>query len=85
MKSVNVHEAKTHLSRLLAEVEQGEEIVISRGGKPVARLLPFEARPPKREMGFDRGLYTIPDDFNAPMPDFEADVYGDDPEDISNK
>lgn len=78
MKSVNVHEAKTHLSKLLAEVERGEEIVISRGGKPVARLLPFEPRPAKREMGFDRGLFEIPEDFDAPMPDFEADFYGDD-------
>jgi len=77
MKSVNVHEAKTHLSRLIAEVEAGEEIIISRSGKPVARLLPFAARPPKREMGFDRGLVEIPEDFDAPMPDFEADFYGD--------
>ena len=69
MKSVNVHEAKTHLSRLLAEVERGEEIVISRGGKPVARLLPFETRPAKREMGFDRGLVEIADDFDAPLPE----------------
>lgn len=76
MKSVNVHEAKTHLSRLLAEVEAGEEIVISRGGKPVARLLAFEPRPAKRELGFDRGRFTIPDDFNEPMADFEADFYG---------
>lgn len=69
MKSVNVHEAKTHLSRLLAEVERGEEIVISRGGRPVARLLRFEPPPAKRELGFDRGLFTIPDDFDAPLPD----------------
>lgn len=78
MKSVNVHEAKTHLSRLLAEVEQGEEIVISRAGRPIARLLPFEPRPAKREMGFDRGLFEIPEDFDAPMPDLEAEFYGDD-------
>lgn len=76
MKSVNVHEAKTHLSRLLVEVEQGEEIVISRGGKPVARLLPFDRRP-KRELGFDRGLVWIADDFDDPLPDLEAAIYGD--------
>lgn len=69
MKSVNVHEAKTHLSRLLVEVERGEEIVIARGGRPVARLLRFEAAPVRRELGFDRGLFTIPDDFDAPLPD----------------
>ena len=80
MKSVNVHEAKTHLSRLLAEVEQGEEIVISRGGKPVARLLKFEvpAARPKRQLGLDRGLFTIPDDFDEPDPEIEALFYGDD-------
>lgn len=78
MKSVNVHEAKTHLSRLLAEVEQGEEIVISRAGRPIARLLPFEPRPAKREMGFDRGLFEIPEDFDAPIPDLETEFYGDD-------
>lgn len=69
MKSVNVHEAKTHLSKLLAEVEQGEEVVISRAGRPVARLLRFEPLPAKRELGFDRGLFEIPEDFNAPLPD----------------
>ena len=69
MKSVNVHEAKTHLSRLLAEVERGEEIVISRGGTPVARLLPFERPAAKRQLGMDRGLFEIPEDFDAPLPD----------------
>lgn len=80
MKSVKIHEAKTHLSRLIADVEHGREseIVISRGGKPVARLLPFEPRPGKRQLGLDRGLVWMADDFNAPMPDFEADFYGDD-------
>lgn len=77
MKSVNIHEAKTHLSRLLAEVESGEEIVISRSGKPVARLLKFE-QPATREMGFDRGLFEIPEDFDAPLLEFEREVYGDD-------
>ncbi|MBI2187992.1 MAG: type II toxin-antitoxin system Phd/YefM family antitoxin [Acidobacteria bacterium] len=82
MKSVNIHEAKTHLSRLIADVERGEEIIISRGGKPVARLLKFEPAPAKREMGFDRGLFEIPEDFDAPMPDFEAELYGDDEDDV---
>jgi prevent-host-death family protein len=69
MRSVNVHEAKTHLSRLLAEVERGEEIVISRGGKPVARLLPFARPSAKREFGADRGRVWIADDFDGPLPD----------------
>ena len=67
MKSVNIHEAKTHLSRLLAEVEKGEEIVISRAGKPIAKLAPLDA--PRRSLGMDRGAFVIPDDFDAPLPD----------------
>jgi prevent-host-death family protein len=77
MKSVNVHEAKTHLSRLLAEVEKGEEIVIARSGKPVARLLPLEKPAAgKRELGFDRGLFTIPDDFDETPEEIIADFEG---------
>jgi prevent-host-death family protein len=67
VKEVSVHEAKTHLSRLLRRVENGEEIVISRGGKPVAKLVPA-APTRRREMGFGRGL-VIPDDFDAPYDD----------------
>ena len=63
---VSVHEAKTHLSRLLRRVESGEEIVIARGGRPIARLVPASA-PKRREMGFDRGKVIIPDDFDAPL------------------
>jgi len=65
---VSVHEAKTHLSRLLRRVENGEEIVISRGGKPVAKLVPT-APTRRREMGFDRGSVFISDDFDAPYDD----------------
>jgi len=65
---VGVHEAKTHLSRLLQRVEMGEEITILRGGKPVARLVP--ARPSaRRQFGRDRGLMEVPDDFDAPLPE----------------
>ena len=66
-KSVGVHEAKTHLSRLLAAVEAGEEVEITRRGVPVARLVP--ARPAVRVLGADRGLVVIGDDFDAPLPD----------------
>ena len=64
--SVNVHEAKTHLSQLLARVEAGEEFLIARAGKPVARLV--AARPPaapRRPLGFLRGRAVIPDDFDT--------------------
>lgn len=67
MVEVGVHEAKTHLSRLLLRVAAGEEVVIARGGRPVARLVPIvEQR--QRELGRDRGLFEVPDDFDAPLP-----------------
>jgi len=68
MAEVNVHEAKTHLSRLLLRVAGGEEIVIARAGKPVARLVPIEPKP-QRVIGQDDGLFEVPDDFDAPLPD----------------
>jgi prevent-host-death family protein len=71
MAEVNVKEAKTHLSRLLRRVAGGEEIVISRAGKPVARLVPVAQQQRPRELGRDRGRIWIADDFDAPLP---ADV-----------
>lgn len=65
---VNVHDAKTHLSRLLRRVAAGEEIVIARAGVPVARLVPVTGRP-ERRFGTDRGLFEVPEDFDAPLPD----------------
>ena len=70
MIEVNVHRAKTNLSQLLQRVEAGEEVVISRDGVPVARLVRVErAREGRRRLGADRGLFTVPEDFNAPLPD----------------
>lgn len=66
MTTVNVHEAKTNLSRLLARVEAGEQIVIARGGKPIARLEPYAK--PRVEIGF-LDLPGIPDDFFGPLAD----------------
>lgn len=65
---VNVHDAKTHLSRLLRRVAAGEEIVIARAGVPVARLVPVTGRP-ERRFGIDRGVFEVPEDFDAPLPD----------------
>lgn len=67
-KTVKVQEAKTRLSAILAEVERGEEVVISRGDTPVARLIPVR-EPPERELGFVP--YDIPDLFFEPLPDDE--------------
>jgi prevent-host-death family protein len=67
---VNVHEAKTHLSRLLRRVADGEEIVIARAGAPVAKLVPIKPKnKTKRPLGMDRGRIWIADDFDAPLPD----------------
>ncbi|QAA76334.1 MAG: hypothetical protein BIP78_0568 [Candidatus Bipolaricaulis sibiricus] len=66
---VNVHEAKTHLSRLLARVEGGEEVVIARAGRPIARLVPISERPDRRVPGTARGKVTIAPDFEAPLPE----------------
>ena len=68
-KTVNVHEAKTHLSRLLARVERGDEIIIARAGRPVARLMPFHPKRDERVFGGARGKIWIADDFDAPLPD----------------
>jgi len=68
MSQVNVHEAKTHLSKLLTRVAAGEEIVISKAGKPVARLVPWKQNAKQRTPGLDNGLFTVPDDFDSPLP-----------------
>jgi len=71
-KTVNVHDAKTNLSSLLAEVESGGEIVIARAGKPVARLVPVKPgknRQPNRQPGFLKGKIWIGPDFDDPLPE----------------
>ena len=66
---VNIHEAKTHLSRLLQRVAAGEEITIARAGVPVARLVAVEPKTHTRPLGFAKGEIWIADDFDAPLPD----------------
>ncbi len=67
MATVNVHEAKTHLSKLLAKVERGETIVLARSGRPVAKLVPFVA--PTRRPGLLKGKIRIGKDFDAELPE----------------
>ena len=65
MHQVTVHEAKTHLSRLLREIAEGEDVVITRSGQPVARLVAIrEGRP---VFGVDEGRFVVPDDFDEPL------------------
>jgi prevent-host-death family protein len=70
--SVNIHEAKTHLSRLVERVEAGEEVVIARAGRPVARLVPYRATRGPRQPGLLRGQITIAPDFDEVNPAIEA-------------
>ena len=69
MRTVNVHEAKTTLSQLLAEVERGEDVIIARSGKPVARLIAYHEEGDRRVFGRDRGLFQVPEDFDDPLPE----------------
>jgi len=73
MKTVNVHEAKTHLSRLLEQVEAGEEIVLARNGKAVARLVPIGRT--ERRPGGMKGRIRIRRDFDAPLPEHIAKAF----------
>lgn len=76
MKTINVHEAKTHLSRLLESVEEGEEVIIARAGKPIAKLVPLK-RAPRRPGGL-KGKIRIHPDFDEPLPeDISAAFRGD--------
>ena len=68
MIQVNIHEAKTHLSQLLRRVAGGEEVVIARAGRAVARIVPVDGMSTRR-LGTDEGAFSVPDDFDAPLPD----------------
>ncbi|MHC5594594.1 MAG: type II toxin-antitoxin system Phd/YefM family antitoxin [Nostoc sp.] len=70
METVNIHQAKTNLSKLLSRVELGEEIIISNRGIPIAKLVPFRTSSNRlNSLGQDKGRFLVPDDFNAPMPE----------------
>lgn len=78
MELVNVYEAKTHLSRLLDRVEGGEEIVIGRAGRPVARLVPYRRSAGTRHPGAWRGRVRIAEDFDALPEELMASFSGED-------
>ena len=73
--TVNVHEAKTQLSRLLVRVGLGEEVIIARAGKPVARLVAIEEKPLRRTPGSARGQVWVAPDFNVPLPPEILDAF----------
>lgn len=75
MREMGVHEAKTQLSRLLRRVAAGEEIVIKRGGTPVARLVPVQGDS-RRQLGRDRGRFQVPEDFDAPLTEELVQAFG---------
>lgn len=73
---VNIHEAKTHLSKLLQQVALGEEVIIAKAGKPVARLVAIKDRKRKRPLGLAKGEIWVADDFDSPLPpDIEESFY----------
>lgn len=86
METLNIHAAKTHFSGLVERAENGETIIIARAGKPVAKLTPLEpeaAAPAKRRIGFLKGVYKLPEDFDIKAigrEEIEAMFYGE-PED----
>lgn len=75
MKTVNIHEAKTHLSALLKLIEDGEEVVIARNGKPVAKLVEFKKKKKRRSGGQLKGKIRIAEDFDV-LPDDIARAFG---------
>jgi prevent-host-death family protein len=75
MEQVNIHEAKTHLSRLVDRAAAGAEIVIAKAGKPLAKLVPYAPVKPKRQFGLYKGKIQIADDFDAPLPDDLLDLF----------
>jgi prevent-host-death family protein len=72
---VNIHEAKTHFSKLLARVKAGEEIIIAKAGRPVARLVPVSEQPRKRVPGSAKGKVAFTPDFNEPLPESVLETF----------
>jgi prevent-host-death family protein len=75
MRTVNIHAAKTQLSRLVEQAAAGEEIIIAKSGKPVARLMPLAPPRGERRLGLLAGRMKVPDDFDAPLPDEILDLF----------
>jgi prevent-host-death family protein len=76
MQTVNIHEAKTHLSRLVERAAQGEAFVIAKAGKPMVKVVPLEVTPPKSRLGFMRGEMKVPEDFDTMFADEILEMFG---------
>jgi len=75
-KIINIHEAKTHLSRIIEEVAAGAEVIIAKAGEPMARLSPIVVTPRRKKLGMLKGKIKVADDFNAPIEELFADFEG---------
>ena len=75
MQTINIHQAKTHLSKLLEEVSKGLEIVIAKSGKPIAKLSGLSPAKPVRKPGFLKGKIKIAENFDAPLADDVLDAF----------
>lgn len=69
METINIYDAKTRLSQLVDQAAGGEDVVVSRNGRPVARITQLATSRPKIKFGLLQGRFTVPDDFDAPLPD----------------
>ena len=79
MRTVNIHEAKTHLSRLVDAAAKGEPFIIAKAGKPLVKVVPIDAPAQPRRLGFMRGQFIVPDDFDTmDQEEIEKLFYGDD-------
>jgi prevent-host-death family protein len=78
MKTVNIHEAKTHLSRLVEAAAKGEPFIVAKAGKPLVKVIAVDAPPTPKRLDFMRGQFTVPDDFDTmDQEEIEKLFYGD--------
>jgi prevent-host-death family protein len=76
MPTATIHQAKTNLSKLIERAERGEEVLIARGKKVVAKIVPIAPSPKSRRLDLFKGKFTVPADFSDPLPDDELDAWG---------
>ena len=76
MRTVNIHEAKTNLSRLVEAAAKGEPFIIARAGKPLVKVMPLDAPPAKKRLGFLKGQFTVPDDFDTMFQEEIEEIFG---------